>query len=269
MCLQRTNVINTVSVYYLVKRMQCEYGCGNEANHVYKNGKRCCSSNIAKCPTFRTKFSEENKARNKAGCIVSGFIQPKKQCHNCLKLVSAGNLPKHVKWCEGKGADCHTCKICNSEFRSRSRDPKTCSAVCFSVYQSQKTSMMYSTGVKSPYGGAGAKKIYHSKLHGAIKVMSSYEYDACGIFDQWYESQKIKFWEYTKDKFSYLDETGKLRTYFPDFKVFNLDGTSFYVETKGFQTERDLHKWQAVRDQGHELRVWFGEHIMNYKDNKD
>lgn len=33
--------------------MICEYGCGQEAKHQFKNGKWCCSTNIAKCPNYK------------------------------------------------------------------------------------------------------------------------------------------------------------------------------------------------------------------------
>ena len=37
--------------------MKCEYGCGQEAIHQFKNGKRCCSKTISGCPTYRKKHS--------------------------------------------------------------------------------------------------------------------------------------------------------------------------------------------------------------------
>lgn len=35
----------------------CEYGCGNEAKHQFKNGKWCCSDSTNKCPKVKTKNS--------------------------------------------------------------------------------------------------------------------------------------------------------------------------------------------------------------------
>lgn len=248
--------------------MLCKYGCGNDAVRIFKDGSGCCSNNVAKCPTLRKKFSEENKTREVKGCKVKGFKQPKQQCSICSKQVSVGNFAKHFKWCSGEGQDKQTCVICGKVFHSWDR-PKTCSPECLSVHQSKRLTEMYNDGTKTPYGGSGSRKVYHSDLHGDIKVMSSYEYEACHIFDKWHKNKDIAFWEYTKDRFSYLDEVGKKRTYFPDFKVFRLNGSCYYVETKGFQQERDEFKWRAVREQGHELQTWFSEDIMKYKDNKD
>jgi len=38
----------------------CDYGCGQEAIHQFKNGKWCCGTNIAHCPTMRKIFRESN-----------------------------------------------------------------------------------------------------------------------------------------------------------------------------------------------------------------
>jgi len=40
----------------------CEYGCGREAHFPFKNGKWCCSSNMAKCPAIRKRNSTKIKA---------------------------------------------------------------------------------------------------------------------------------------------------------------------------------------------------------------
>ena len=37
--------------------MLCEYGCGNEAQHELKNGKKCCSKSHNSCPEVRKKNS--------------------------------------------------------------------------------------------------------------------------------------------------------------------------------------------------------------------
>ena len=32
--------------------MICNYGCGTEATHQFKNGKWCCSKNVSLCPAI-------------------------------------------------------------------------------------------------------------------------------------------------------------------------------------------------------------------------
>ncbi len=45
--------------------MICEYGCGQEALFILKNGKHCCSKNIASCIAIRKKISIKNKGKEK------------------------------------------------------------------------------------------------------------------------------------------------------------------------------------------------------------
>lgn len=44
----------------------CDYGCGQEAIHQFKNGRWCCSINAAQCPIIREKNSEKNAGENNA-----------------------------------------------------------------------------------------------------------------------------------------------------------------------------------------------------------
>jgi len=43
--------------------MICEYGCGQKANHQFKNGKWCCEKSCNKCPGLRKVNSESNRGR--------------------------------------------------------------------------------------------------------------------------------------------------------------------------------------------------------------
>ena len=45
--------------------MICDYGCGREALYTLKNGKQCCSKNIASCSAIREKISLKNKNKVK------------------------------------------------------------------------------------------------------------------------------------------------------------------------------------------------------------
>ena len=207
-----------------------------------------------------------------AGSIASpatkkGFKQPKTKCENCGNEYSNGNFRKHRLACLGKGKKkTHLCEVCSESFESYGQ-PKTCSVACRHKYLKVRVADQYKHGERLPVGYTKKTCYYESKTHGRLKLMSSYEKDACKILDEWMCSGKIKYWEYTDDRFSYFDSDGKLRTYFPDFKVFS--NTVYYIETKGFETDLDAYKWQAVRDQGFELLVWFGDTIEEYKDNKD
>lgn len=45
----------------------CEYGCGNEAKYILKNGKYCCQPYASKCPSVRKKNSEGLKKAYREG----------------------------------------------------------------------------------------------------------------------------------------------------------------------------------------------------------
>lgn len=46
--------------------MICDYGCGQNASYILKNGKRCCSKNVASCPAIKQKISLRNKGKVKS-----------------------------------------------------------------------------------------------------------------------------------------------------------------------------------------------------------
>jgi 5-methylcytosine-specific restriction endonuclease McrA len=50
----------------------CEYGCGNESNYTFKNGKYCCSTNIQGCPGIKEKHSNGLKRAHADGKLT-GF----------------------------------------------------------------------------------------------------------------------------------------------------------------------------------------------------
>lgn len=245
----------------------CCYGCGLEAVYTFKNGKRCCSLVKSKCPVHRNKTINSNKSRPK----VKDRKYSTKPCPCCSKDVPTNNFNKHVKWCEGNGKDRRECEVCGKTFHSWGA--KTCSTECFKTLLSAKATLSmteaYATGTRLPYGGAGARSVVNTKLHGQITVLSSYEVEVCGILDDWHDRGIIKHWDYTPDRFKYLDECGKQRTYFPDFKITENDGSFYYLETKGFMQIRDQYKWDAVKQQGYSLDVWFLDNIRQHKNNKD
>ena len=43
----------------------CDYGCGQIATHQFKNGKWCCSNNIAKCPISKIKLKNKLSGKPK------------------------------------------------------------------------------------------------------------------------------------------------------------------------------------------------------------
>jgi len=57
----------------------CDYGCGQEAKHQFKNSKWCCCDNVNECISFKNKNSELKK----------GFLNPAKRPGVRIKLSNA------------------------------------------------------------------------------------------------------------------------------------------------------------------------------------
>jgi len=58
--------------------MLCSYNCGQKALYILKNGKSCCSKNVASCPTIRKKISLKNKGKSKTEECKKKISQSKK-----------------------------------------------------------------------------------------------------------------------------------------------------------------------------------------------
>ena len=57
--------------------MLCEYGCGQEATHQFRNGKWCCLNHVNKCPYVKKKYIGKNlsiETKNKISKIHKGKI---------------------------------------------------------------------------------------------------------------------------------------------------------------------------------------------------
>ena len=160
------------------------------------------------------------------------------------------------------------CKNCNetflcSPYKNQNYGSLSCSKK--SVEHREKMSKIvteqYRKG-KDVYGGR-TKWVDVETSKGIIKVQGSYEKIACKVLDRWLFENKINDWEYTSDRFSYVNTDGDISTYLMDFKVFDDEGF-YYLETKGRVVENDYLKWESVRNLGHRLIVWFEEDIKIY-----
>jgi len=178
----------------------------------------------------------------------------------------AKNNPKFCGWNKGKRClktiktETLKCSHCGNDFvqiisKRYSNKIKTCSKECRSKIQSAILKLQYKNG-KKVYGGKTKWVIYKN-----IKVQGTYEYRTCIILDKWKDLLKIKDWEYTNDRFNYVGIDGKKHNYLMDFKVWNNDGSFYYLETKGYKKLNDDLKWSSVRNGGFDLKVWFLKNI--------
>lgn len=218
---------------------QCE-NCGNTHNGTYGTG-RFCSVKCAR--SFSTK-SKRKKINEKISKKLSG---------------------------RGNGNITLICKSCNNEFKVswNKRKQKYCSRKCVpnkwrnhdKVNWSKVNKLAYKNG--NNYVAGGTTKWYNYKN---IKVQGTYELRTCKILDFWKEHGKIYDWEYTNDRIEYFYK-GKKSTYLLDFKVFENENDFYYIETKGFIRDRDKAKWEAVRNNGNKLVIWFKEDIAKEEEN--
>lgn len=116
--------------------------------------------------------------------------------------------------------------------------------------------------IVNPNGWGGKTKWFrYVNWEKNATVQGSFEYRTCIILDKQKEQGIIIDWEYTSDRFCYVDENGKSRNYLLDFKVYDNTGGFFYLEVKWFKKLVDEYKWSSVRNQGYTLNIWFQKDI--------
>lgn len=204
------------------------------------------------------------------------------ECRNSRKFSEESIMKKSVatkqKWEEGiynfkktgkspkKEVICNNCGEMFLCYPYKTQ--KYCSMTCSkqSIEHREKMSKIvteqYRKG-KDVYGGR-TKWVEVKTSKGIIKVQGSYEKITCKVLDNWLFENKINDWEYTSDRFSYINTDGNVSTYLMDFKVFDNEGF-YYLETKGRVVENDYLKWDSVRNLGHRLVIWFEEDIKKIK----
>jgi hypothetical protein len=159
--------------------------------------------------------------------------------------------------------ECNKMYLCNPYRKNQ----KYCSIKCSSTSNERREKMstiikeQYNQG-KEVYGGR-TKWVEVKTSKGIIKVQGSYESSTCLILDRWLLEKKIKDWEYTNDRISYINSNGETSTYILDFKIYDNDGF-YYLETKGRVVDNDYLKWESVRNLGHRLVVWFEHDIKKH-----
>ena len=213
----------------------CSFGCGDEGKYFFKSGNVCCSPSSNQCEKKKSIDSERKKGTFsgipswKMGCGVWNKGLTKET--NLILKKSSEKFKKNYK--EGKYKKSNgVAPTIKGELRRR-----------------QKISV---TMKKNPnaggyrYGsGRGVKTWYESKIAGRVFLDSSWELEYAKYLDK----NNIK-WTRNLTKFSYIWE-GINRYYIPDFYIEEHD---FYVEVKGYKTEKDEGKWKYFP---HKLKVLF------------
>lgn len=198
------------------------------------------------------------------------FVDTNKLSIKMKKLFAEGKIHIPIsKGGEGKKTakrEKYNCRQCGKTFIQTLRESGmnkmcACSVECRKIlmptHYSENRKKQYENG-KQVYGGKTKWFIYKD-----IKVQGTYELRACKIFDEMINRGDIKSWEKSPASIKYIGIDGKYHNYLIDFRINNVDGTYYFVETKGRVRENDELKWKAVRENGHELQVWFITDIKN------
>jgi hypothetical protein len=211
----------------------CETCC-KEHDGSYGSG-RFCSIKCSRSFATKDKRAEINKAVSKT--LSKGYIEL--VCIYCKNSYKVKYNKRNQQYCS---------RLCSRKDHGWSNHN--------TVDWSTINRLSYANG--NNYVAGGTSKWYNYKN---IKVQGSYELRACKILDKWKESNIIKDWEYTNDRLQYIGEDYKQHSYLLDFKVIENDNSFYYLETKGYTTSNDLLKWEAVRNQGFNLKIWFDKEI--------
>jgi len=226
-----------------------------------------------KCANSHTR-TEESKIKT-SNSIKKLILDGKQVGFINNKNINRHKKVKKEKIKKEKIKEYKICNECNTNFIIKEKNQIFCSQQCSRksnirlaslkqqethknnpTYWSEINKKSYKNGKNYVAGGTTKWLNYKD-----IKVQGTYELRTCYILDKWKENKIIKDWKYSKDRINYIGIDDKQHTYIIDFKIFNDDGTFYYLEIKGWVRENDELKWKTVRNNGYKLDVWFIQDI--------
>lgn len=235
-------------------RFYCSKKCFHESTKCQVITKICLGCNIK----FNTKSGSDSPKCCSRSCSAKysqSFSDPTIVSDSLKKAWKRGDFNHNSE----KLKKYKKCPTCDNKFYG---NKIYCSLLCLSNSDASKKisstrKQMFRDGTLTVTGGTTKWICYKN-----IKVQGSYEFRTCRILDNWIETNKIKKWEYAKDRFQYVGLDEKLHNYLVDFKVWDTDNTFYYIEVKGYQKPTDELKWNAVKIAGFKLEIWFENDIL-------
>lgn len=161
----------------------------------------------------------------------SEFSAPKSKKRKFCSRKCAYENPSRSSWIKPKDRGVGTCAKCGKEFKIETDSglEKFCSRHCAIA----KTSL----------GTHGWVNIGPHKIYTRSKWESNY-----ARYLEWLASKDmIKSWEYEPDTFWFENIKRGVRSYLPDFKVTNNDGSIEYHEVKGWMDPRSKTKLKRMK----------------------
>jgi hypothetical protein len=230
--------------------------CGKDFEVIRHNGyeqkkeKKCCSVSCAR--KFASLFNKEDRCKKTSDTI-------KKKIENG---ESVGFVKSNSKLAVLRKFNC---KYCNKEIETKNSNKQFCSGSCVTKYSWEagkfnhinRSELATKSNIKAykngrKVSGGNTKWIPYKN----IKVQGTYELRTCIILDKLKELDLIKDWSYTNDRIIYEHKDKSLHTYLLDFKVIKNNDKIQYIETKGYEQEKDFYKWKSARASGLVLKIW-------------
>ena len=201
----------------------CKYGCGREGTTQLHNGEWICSKFSSQCPVIKIKNSFAIKNSNKIHKGTQGRTWPSPWKGRTYTDIYGASKGKEIATkishnligkCSGIGA--------TPEIEQQRRE-KIRSAL----------NKNYANGYR-PRAGRCKKIYYISPVCGKVILDGTWE----KAFAEYLDSN-VYNWKRNVSRFEYIFD-GRQRFYTPDFYLIDFD---YYIEVKGYETEKDKAKW--------------------------
>lgn len=218
----------------------CDYGCGQEAKYQRKNGKWCCSKNIAQCPAIRKKLVENHVDSKEVYKNLS--IEKKKKMAWNKGLTAETN--ESVK----RGRD----KV-RQQFASGERV-----GTFLGKHHTEETRKKISKNTSASYNYEADRKSGRGKKGYYKGFWCDSTYELAYIIYCLDHNISISR---NKEYFIY-EYQGKQHRYYPDFVV-----EGILIEIKGFSNGALPFKEQALKLSGRPYKILFPkdlQHIFDY-----
>lgn len=212
--LRKQGIIKENKTKILWDGIHCEYGCGNEAKYILKNGKHCCSDHFSKCP--------ENRRKNSRG--VSNNIRKRIEEGTFVCNLIKNSEGKQI-W--NKGLTAETSPSIQKQMKSFKKSLEEGKVPL--VWKGKKMPKsarehMSESARKRTSPRVSKKRIEYKCLNGSIVIMdSSAEVKVAKILDEHHIN-------WIRPTFlPWLDDFNKEHHYFPDFYLTDFD---LYLDPK-------------------------------------
>lgn len=230
--------------------------CNKPLSYDKKYNEFCSRSCSALFSNRNRVISDEAKLNIRNGRMkFLGYEKEKltRKCPNCLKKFEVELNPTQIENNEGKKFCSQVCARKVAIKKAIVTNVKNKVELSKKISKTRKS--LFKEGLLNVTGGTACWIPYKH-----IKVQGTYEFRMCHILDYMLKNNFIESWEYTNDRIEYIGLDNKKHSYLLDFKVYE-NNSFYYIETKGYSTETDKLKWDAVRNQGYILKVLYNEDI--------